>query len=61
MPVYEFKCNCCGVVVEVVNRMADSHLPPEDRCECGESSWEKHISANSYRWRFVDKAPTEGE
>ncbi|OPZ09782.1 MAG: Zinc ribbon domain protein [candidate division BRC1 bacterium ADurb.BinA364] len=43
MPVYEYKCQSCGVVVEKrVARMGDQ---PELKCECGNGDFKRLLSA----------------
>jgi putative FmdB family regulatory protein len=33
MPTYDFKCNTCGITVEVVASVDDQAAP---KCDCGE-------------------------
>ena len=47
MPIYEYKCNSCGVELEKLQKISD---PPLKECpECGKSSMKKLISATSFR------------
>ena len=46
MPIYEFKCGCCGAVNEVIMSINDK--APE-QCEiCGKGSLEKIMSTNNF-------------
>jgi putative FmdB family regulatory protein len=35
VPIYEYKCNQCGTVIEIIRPMSEAGLPPTDGCtEC---------------------------
>ena len=44
MPVYEWECEGCQKVTEVINKFAECYIPPDEECECGAEKWRKMIS-----------------
>ena len=58
MPIYEYECNGCGQVAEVLQKMSD---PPLDKCpECG-GKVHKLMSMNTFHlkgtgWYVTDYA-----
>ena len=47
MPIYEYACNSCGHVFDVLQKMSDD--PLQDCPECGETQLKKLLSAPSFR------------
>jgi putative FmdB family regulatory protein len=47
MPIYEYKCESCSVVLEKLQKISDA--PLRDCPECGKSTLVKLVSAPSFR------------
>ena len=61
MPIYEYKCQSCGRVVEAFQKFSDD---PLTTCECG-GGLQKLISLNSFHlkgsgWYVTDYAKGKG-
>ena len=47
MPIYEFQCQACGVIIEVLQKISDPHLTD---CEaCGKAEMKKKVTAAAFR------------
>jgi putative FmdB family regulatory protein len=47
MPIYEYRCNSCGVQKDVMQKISDAALT---KCtECGEETFAKQISAAGFQ------------
>lgn len=58
MPIYEWKCDVCTAVTDVIRSVADSDVPPEINCICETPGWRKLITTANFRNRLND--PTSG-
>ena len=47
MPIYEYRCDSCGNLLEALQKIGDAHLL--DCPECGESALRRLMSAPSFR------------
>jgi putative FmdB family regulatory protein len=47
MPIYEYRCESCGVELEKIQKFSDE--PLTDCPSCGKSSLKKLVSASSFR------------
>ena len=48
MPLYEYQCQSCGEVTEVIQRMSD---PPLSTCESCEGELQKLLSAPAFQFK----------
>lgn len=46
MPIYEYRCDKCGIEKEYLQKVSD---PPVSACPCGESTMTKLISAAGFQ------------
>lgn len=46
MPIYEYRCDKCGIEKEYLQKVSD---PPVAACPCGESTMTKLISAAGFQ------------
>lgn len=46
MPIYEYVCESCGKLTEVMQKVSD---PPPKKCECGSKKLAKVMSKTSFR------------
>jgi putative FmdB family regulatory protein len=46
MPIYEYRCDKCGIEKEYLQKVSD---PPVGACPCGESTMTKLISAAGFQ------------
>jgi putative FmdB family regulatory protein len=46
MPIYEYRCDKCGVEKEYLQKLSD---PPIGACPCGESTMTKLVSAAGFQ------------
>ncbi len=47
MPIYEFQCQACGTVIEVLQKISDPHITD---CEaCGKAEMKKKVTAAAFR------------
>ena len=47
MPIYEFQCQACGTVIEVLQKVSDPHITD---CEaCGKAEMKKKVTAAAFR------------
>jgi putative FmdB family regulatory protein len=47
--LYQWDCTQCGKQVEVIRKIDDRDVPPEERCElCGGTSFQRAITAGAF-------------
>lgn len=46
--IYVWRCTACGKQHETERPMKDSHVPPDQPCECGEDKFEKLVSKSNF-------------
>ncbi len=55
MPIYEYRCNDCGEITEVLTGMGSQDIP---RCRgCGSTNLEKLMSASFFTFKEGSRAP----
>jgi putative FmdB family regulatory protein len=47
MPIYEYECQACGQLTEVIQKLSDA--PLVDCQDCGEAAMKKKVSAAAFR------------